>query len=332
EANASSLYVIKGNGYLTALSYGFKPYSSDENFTSNQTKILLEPKRIKLEIFTFPANATVSLNGNVSSEVNGIATFSILPGMISITIIHKYFKEFRSTEYIYPGINESLQITMIPEQPLIAISGMIMNSKYNFGVSGVLIKYNSSDYSFSYTSGFYRVFVPSQSQNVSFRANFYAPYNISENSTANTTINVKLSFILNPSSTNGNPILTLDRAIPLLFFSMFTSWTIIDAPAVDYFEIHYYILGTSKNFTVKVGSGSSYDFVNGIYPGTVYVIYIEAIFNNGQYVFSNGLKVSYSNLAYLALNLSIAVIIGLISYSAFIYVNKRVRRKKAFDK
>ena len=82
----------------------------------------------------------------------------------------------------------------------------------------------------------------------------------------------------------------------------------------------------------RISAGSTFAFLNGILPGSKYVVYIEVILTDGQYIFSNGAEVSYSNISFLALNISIASFIALGSYSLAISVRKRSRRKKAFNK
>jgi hypothetical protein len=83
---------------------------------------------------------------------------------------------------------------------------------------------------------------------------------------------------------------------------------------------------------LKLGAGSTFTFVNGILPGNKYVVYIEVILTDGQYIFSNGVEISYSNISFLALNVSIVAFIALAAYSASISIKKRARRKKAFKK
>jgi subtilase family serine protease len=214
---------------------------------------------------------------------------------------------------------------------MVAISGVIRNSKYHFGVSSVKVEYNNSDYSFSDSSGYYTAYVPEGSANITFNASFYTPYVVTENSTSDSTINVNISFFLNPSNVN-NPSITLDRAIPLLFFTLFLSWTLSSQTSVSHIDVHYYQLGTKNNNTLKLGAGSTFTFVNGILPGNKYVVYIEVILTDGQYIFSNGVEISYSNISFLALNVSIVAFIALAAYSASISIKKRARRKKAFKK
>ena len=97
-------------------------------------------------------------------------------------------------------------------------------------------------------------------------------------------------------------------------------------------EIHYYQLGSPDNSSLKVSAGSTYTMINGIYPWKSYVFYIEVFLNDGQYFFSKGVEISYSNISFLALNISIAAFIALAIFSAASSIKKRIKRKKAFDK
>ncbi len=329
--NRSTLYFPGENNSIYMTEEGFKTFNSVVNISGKNLTVKLIPNRVRLLITTSPGNATVNVNGQAGNEINGTAEFLVEPGRILIAISHTGFVPINSTQYIYPGQNKTLNLILTPNQKMVAISGVIRNSKYYFGVSSVKVEYNNSDYSYSDSSGYYTTYVPVGSANITFNATFYTPYIVSENSTKDSTINVNISFFLNPSTIN-NPAITLDRAIPLLFFTLFLSWTLSSQTSVSYIEVHYYQLGTKNNNTLKLGSGSTFTFINGIFPGNKYVIYIEVILTDGQYIFSNGVEVSYSNLSFLALNASIVAFIALASYSLSISIKKRARRKKAFKK
>ena len=331
EHNGSNLYVLDDNNYISIIMEGFKPFNSNVNASIGNLTVKLIPDEVKLSITSSPGNATVKVNNQTKIEVNGTASFLIFPGKTFVSISHSGFLTVNATQYIFPGQNKTVNVALTPNNKMIAISGIIRNSKYHFGVSSVKVQYNNSDYSYSDSSGYYLTYVPVGSANLTFNATFYTQYVISENSTKDSTIDVNLSFFLNPSSIS-NPTITLDRAIPLLFYTLFLSWTLSSQSSVSYLEIHYYQLGTTHNHTVRMSAGSTFAFVNGILPGSKYVVYIEVILTDGQYIFSKGAEVSYSNISFLALNISIASFIALGSYSLAISARKRSRRKKAFNK
>lgn len=329
--NGSQFYLLKGNNSVSLFTKGFKDYSSNLN-ASSITSVNLTPEYVSLIISTSPANSSIDINGIVKQDINGISSFSLLPGKITITATHKYFASSNSTLYVYPGMNETYPVYLTPLSRMIAINGIVKNSKFHFNVPDVLVKYNNSDYSYTNSQGRYLLYVPVGPENISYYAEFYKQYNVSENSSTNTSINVDISFFLNTNPYLGNPTIAINRAIPLLFFTLFLGWTLTDVSSVNYLEIHYYQLGSPDNSSLKVSAGSTYTMINGIYPGKSYVFYIEVFLNDGQYFFSKGVEISYSNISFLALNISIAAFIALAIFSAASSIKKRIKRKKAFDK
>ncbi len=331
KQNGSSLYLLNENNSIYMQLEGFRTFHSVVNAGEKNLTVKLIPFAVRLDITTSPGNATVKINNQTVIELNGTAEFLVEPGKIFLDISHPGFIAINTTQYIYPGQNKTLNLILTPNHQMVAISGVIRNSKYHFGVSSVKVEYNNSDYSFSDSSGYYTAYVPEGSANITFNASFYTPYVVTENSTSDSTINVNISFFLNPSNVN-NPSITLDRAIPLLFFTLFLSWTLSSQTSVSHIDVHYYQLGTKNNNTLKLGAGSTFTFVNGILPGNKYVVYIEVILTDGQYIFSTGVEISYSNISFLALNVSIVAFIALAAYSTSISIKKRARRKKAFKK
>ena len=338
--NQTNYSSIGAYSNLSTRSTGF--YAGSYGFANTNPKVYEKemPVNLSFDISPIGANLTLS-NGTEIYNHNGIIVYSVTPQYIKYSI-----SDFRGS-YLnasgFLGIQPGENATYLPYSLAGTGKGYYLNgtvengyyaAKYGLAIpiGSTKLSYSSGN-AYSDKFGYFSIWLPSGLSLVQAQAtNFYPVsknYTMSQNETSQI-------ILLQPDLVTllEAPLaITIDRLMPLFFFTSFISWSIsFSSTSVSYYLIDYKSSGQATWNEIKIAPNSNdIAFVNGIYPGTKYEFRVVAVLQGGSTVNSNIRTISYSSPVYLFLNILIYTGIILYIYAMVSYFRGRRRRKKIKD-
>ncbi len=292
---------------------------------SQNVSLKLVPMNVSLSIFVFNANATVTFDNLTVPQAGGYHVRSVSPGMpVNINISATGYSNQSEKVLLQPGENLSVQANLMPVLGSFnVLSGTVTDSIYAFPVEGALVRLNSTDGSYTNSTGYYFVYPATGKYNVSASADMYDNFSTPLNITSSTVLDIRM----NPSKITATPgeSVSITHYFPLLFYFGYVSWTPYKG---QNFSIYQVYVSNNQNFlspeiTTVTSQNTSYAFLKGLSPGSPYYISVVIRLSNSQVYQSQVVKITYANPVYLGVNL---VLLGAIGF--YIYVGYRVFMKK----
>lgn len=324
------LPLMAGSNNITVTSTGYGKYSSDFPF-SNTTDITLTPLKVNVSVFTFPARANVTVNGNTTSSINGFHVMSLIPQAAHVNITMPGFHPVGFIVDLQPGKSYSRQETLVPLNisSMAVINGNVTDKLYSFPIGGVSISNDSSPFTYTNSTGHFVMFLKPGNYNLSFSQSLYVKRYINLNITGTQT--TTLSVEMTPKNVNVSniPSIQIGRSFPLLFYFGYVSWN--KYTGQEFAQYQLYISTThsmSQYRTVTItNQNSTVVFLTGIVPGKTYYLSVSVFLTDGEIYSSHVVSFGYTNILVLLANA--AILIGIIVYAfmAVRYIG-RMRKKR----
>ncbi len=309
---------------ISASAPGF--YGATSVFSgSHNISQTLNPMNVSLSIFVFNANASVTFDNVTVPQAGGYHVGSISPGRsVTVNVSAAGYSNQSEELMLQPGENQSLQANLMPSKaPFSILSGTVTDAIYTFPVESALVRLNSTDASYTNSTGYYFLYPTTGKYNVSASAQMYDNFSTPLNITSSTVLNIRMS----PSRISVAPgeSVSITHYFPLLFYFGYISWTPYKG---QNFSIYQVYVSNNQNFlspsiTTVTSQNTSYAFLNGLTPGSTHYVSVVVRLSNSQVYQSQVVKITYANPVYLGVNL---VLLGAIGF--YIYMGYRVFAKK----
>ena len=321
---------LPGSNNITATSPGFVPNREtitggvDYNFTITAYPVLMN-------VFANPGFANVSVDNIPLTQSNGIFSVVTYPRAVEINVSADGYHSNSTTVKLMPGHTYTGSFYLHPVHSVQTIVGRVTDRIFKYGLSGVNVSANSSNYVFTNATGHYIFYNTGETRNLTFSRSEYNSTTVKVDSTANETINVQLTPLkVTPSALFS---VILGRYFPFLFSLAYISWS-ANTGSANLFSSYQLIYADNAAMYnpsyVNVSSSGTHSVVlSGIFPGKTYYVTINMYLDNGQIVTGNTITISYGNVIDLGLNIVILAGIGIYAYVAIGFVMRRRRRKKS---
>ena len=321
---------LPGSNRITATSPGFRTANEtisggvNYNFTMTAEPVLMN-------IFANPGFANVSADNMTFTESGGMFRLVTYPREVEINITANGYLSNTTTVKLMPGNTYSGTFYLHPLHALQTIVGRVTDRIFKYGLYGVNVSSNSSNYVFTNATGYYVFYNTNETRNLTFSRSEYNSTTVEVDSTANKTINVQLV----PLEVTQSALFSvaLGRYFPFLFSLAYVSWSTNAAlsPLFSSYQIIYADNAAMNNpsYLNVSSSGTQSVVLSGIFPGKTYYVTINMYLDNGQIITGNTITISYSNLIDLGMNVVILAGIGIYAYVAIGFVIRRRRRKKS---
>lgn len=325
---------------LTTNSMGFRTNTS--HFANSDTKVREQEIPVNLSFDISPIGAKLSLsNGSEILDHNGIIVYSVIPQFINFTIksTKNGYKNTSGFLRLKPGFNVTyLPFSLGGNGNGYYLNGTVANGYYDAEYS-ITIPIASAKISYSDINassdrfGYFSIWLPTGKDQVTTDARYF--YSTKTNYTLEQN-KVDQLILLQPNISSlleSALSITIDRLIPLFFFTSFISWSIsFSSSTVSYYIVEYRTSGQlSWNKVRMSGHSNNIAFINGIYPDSKYYFKVIAVLDGGATVNSNVRTISYKSPIYLFLNILIYMGIMFYIYAMISYFRGRRRRKKLKD-
>ncbi len=321
---------LVGPNNLTITSYGYKVISADLPFASTYS-LTLSPQPVNVSVFTFPSNATVTVNGNLTNSSAGLHSVSMMPQTAYINISSPGYQPININVNLQPGSNYSRQETLIPlnVSGMAVLTGNVTDKLYNFPIGGVRIFNTSAPQTFTNTSGYFIMFLNPGKYNISFSQYLYVEQYLNINITGTKTTSISVQMAPKNANVSNIPNIEIGRSFPLLFYFGYISWNKYSGSSFAAYQIY---ISTSHSMaqyrTVTVSNqNTTFAFITGILPGKDYYITVSVFLTDGEIYSSHIVSFGYSNPFVLLANA--AILIGIIVYAVMAarYLG-RMRKKR----
>lgn len=321
------LPAMNGSTVGSATSPGF--YGESTTFTGSENlSFSLSPMPVRVSMFVFNTNASVTVNNASVNQSGGYHYGSFMPGTtVNINVTKEGYQNLSEYFNLQPGNNLSLQAGLLPSgSNFHPVSGVVTDILYSFPVSDATISINSTVGSYTNSTGIYFLYPVTGKYDVGATAPLYDNYSTPLNITAPTQLNIRLT----PAKISINPAesIKITHYFPLLFYFGFLSWTPYQGKN---FSIYQLYISNNQNFlnpTIQtVGTqNTTYTFLTGLIPGNTYYVSVVLRLSNSQVFQSQVVKISYSNPVYLGINLILAGAIGFYGYIGYRVFSKKKRK------
>jgi len=322
--------VLPGSNSISAKSAGFIEKNKtldggkDYNFT-------ISALPVSINVFVNPGFANVTADNISLTEINGIFTLSTFPREVFLNASANGYKPASDNVSLMPGITYSGSFYLTPLHAIQKITGRVTDRIFKYGLYGVKVASNSSNYVFTNATGYYVFYNIKETKNLTFSRPEYNSTTYNVDSTANETINVQLV----PLKINASSLfsVSLGRYFPFLFTLAYLSWS-TNAASSSLFGSYQIIYSDNAQMNnpsyVNISNpGTQSSVLAGIFPGKTYYVTINMYLRNGQIVTGNTIIISYSNLIDLVMNLIILAGVGIYAYVAIGFIIRRRDRKKS---
>lgn len=325
---------------LTTSSMGFR--TDIFHFVNTDLMIKESEIPVNLSFDISPVGSELKLsNGTEISDHDGIIVYSVIPQFVNFTLSsdNKNFKGTSGSLILKPGVN----VTYLPYSLAgigkgFYLNGSVANGYYDaeysivIPISSAKISYGNIS-AFSDNFGYFSIWLPSGKDHVTSGATYFyttkTNYTMEQNQTGQLILlQPNISSLLESVLS-----ISIDRLIPLFFFTSFISWSIsFSSSTVSYYLVEYRTSNQANWNRVRIGAHSNdIAFVNGIYPDSMYYFKVIAVLDGGATVNSNVRTISYESPVYLFLNILIYMGILFYIYAMISYVRGRRRRRQLKD-
>ncbi|MCL4306888.1 MAG: S8 family serine peptidase [Candidatus Thermoplasmatota archaeon] len=325
--NTSAIPVVSGTNDFAVSSTGFRTESLSNKSSGNLT-IELHALPVPVSAFLFQGNATVTIQNVTVAGENGTFSGTTMPGVVWINATAPGFIPLNLSTIIMPGTSYRTQILLQPESSsMVLIQGTVNDAVYAFPVAGAVVSVSNQSYSYTNSTGYYRLYEGSGTLNISASANLY------ESQYKHLVLKfapLDLNFSLKPLDINisSMPFITITRYFPLFFFMGVVTWSGYSGKIFSEYQL--YVSQNAGFFNPRVitftSPSSTSTVISGIYPGHTYYATIVLRLSDGEVYQSSVVKITYSNPVYLGMN--IAIVGGIAIYLAFMGAYLRRRWKK----
>jgi subtilase family serine protease len=319
--------VISGTNNFSVSSPGFHPESRTSKSTGNLS-FKLSAMPVSVTVFVFQGNATVRIQNVTVAGDNGTFSGSPMPGAVWINVTAPGFNPVNMSTAIMPGGTYRTQISLQPiSTSMVLIQGTVSDAVYAFPVPGAVISVSNQSYSYTNSTGYYRLYEDPGTLNISASANLY------ESQYKQLVLKfapLDLNFSMKPLDINisSMPFITITRYFPLFFFMGVVTWSGYSGKIFSQYQL--YISQNPSFFNPRVitftSPSSTSTVISGIYPGHTYYATIVLRLSDGEVYQSSVVKITYTNPVYLGMN--IAIVGGIAVYLAFMGAYLRKRWKK----
>ena len=322
--------VLPGSDTISAKSQGFIEMNKtlvggkDYNFTMSALPV-------HMNVFVNPGFANVTVDNISLAEISGIFTLSTLPREVFLNASAEGYKPATQEVSLMPGTTYSGSFYLTPLHAIQKITGRVTDRIFKYGLYGVKVASNSSNYVFTNSTGYYVFYNSNVTKNLTFSRSGYNSTTVEVDSSANETINVQLI----PLKINATSLFSviLGRYFPFLFSLAYLSWN-TNAASSDLFGSYQIIYSNNAQMNnpsyVNISNpGTQSSVLVGVFPGKTYYVTINMYLRNGQIVTGNTITISYSNLIDLVMNLVILAGVGIYIYVAIGFIIRRRERKKS---
>jgi subtilase family serine protease len=321
--------VLPGSDTISAKSPGFIEMNEtlvggkDYNFTMSALPV-------HMNVFVNPGFVNVTANNVSFTEVNGIFTFSTYPREIFLNVSAAGYKPTSDKVKLMPGKTYSGSVYLTPLHAIQKITGRVTDRIFKYGLYGVMVSSNSSNYVFTNATGYYVFYNTNETKNLTFSRSEYNSTTDKVDSSANETINVQLIPLKVTASALFS--VSLGRYFPFLFSLAYLSWS-TNAESSSLFSSYQIIyadnaLMNNPSYLNISNPGTQSTVLAGIFPGKTYYVTINMYLSNGQIITGNTITISYTNLIDLVMNLVILAGVGIYAYVAVGFIIRRRNRKK----
>ena len=329
--NASAIPVISGTNDFSVSSPGFHLESRTNRSTGNLS-FKLSAMPVSVTVFVFQGNATVRIQNVTVAGNNGTFSGSPMPGAVWINVTAPGFNPVNMSTAIMPGGTYRTQISLQPiSTSMVLIQGTVSDAVYAFPVPGAVISVSNQSYSYTNSTGYYRLYEGPGTLNISASANLY------ESQYKQLVLKfapLDLNFSMKPLDINisSMPFITITRYFPLFFFMGVVTWSGYSGKIFSQYQL--YISQNPSFFNPRVitftSPSSTSTVISGIYPGHTYYATIVLRLSDGEVYQSSVVKITYTNPVYLGMNL--AIVGGIAVYLAFMgaYLRKRWRKTPVY--
>jgi subtilase family serine protease len=284
-----------------------------------------------MDLFANPGFANVTADNISFTEVGGVFKLSIYPEELYLNVSAAGYEPVSHKVSLMPDITYSDSIYLTPLHAVQKITGRVTDRIFKYGLSGVTVSSNSSNYVFTNSTGYYVFYNTNETKNLTFSRQEYNSTVIKVDSTANETINVQLI----PLKVTASALFSigLGRYFPFLFSLAYLSWN-TNAASSSLFSSYQIIYSDNSvmnnpSYLNISNPGTQSTVLAGIFPGKTYYVTINMYLSNGQIVTGNTITISYSNLIDLVMNLVILAGVGIYAYVAIGFIIRRRNRKKS---
>ncbi|WP_393970923.1 hypothetical protein OXIME_001167 [Oxyplasma meridianum] len=326
----TAIPVLSGSNSISARLFGFMEINKnvtggeDYNFTISALPVYMK-------VFVNPGYANVTANQIPFKETNGVYTLSTFPREVFLNASAEAYKPASNKVSLKPGITYSTSLYLTPLHAIQKITGRVIDRIFKYGLYGVNVSSNSSNYFFTNATGYYVFYNSYETKNLTFSRPGYNSATVEVDSTANETINVPLV----PMDINASSLFSvnLGRYFPFLFSLAYISWsgTPVSPQLFGSYQIIYADNSHMDNpaYLNISNPGTQSSVLAGIFPGKTYYVTINMYLRNGQIVTGNTITISYANLIDLAANLVILTGVIIYTYIAAGFIRRRINRKKS---
>ena len=285
---------------------------------------------VDMNVFANPGFANVTADNVSFTEFGGIFTLSTYPRELFLNVSAAGYKPASDKVLLMPGITYSGSVYLTPLHAIQKITGRVTDRIFKYGLYGVTISSNSSDYVFTNATGYYVFYSTNETKNLTFSRSEYNSTTVEVDSSANETINVQLI----PLRVTASALFSvgLGRYFPFLFSLAYLSWS-TNAASSSLFSSYQIIyadnaLMNNPSYMNISNPGTQSTVLAGIFPGRTYYVTINMYLSNGQIITGNTITISYANLIDLVMNLVILAGVGIYAYVAVGFIIRRRNRKK----
>ena len=326
----TSIPELPGSNSISAMSPGF--ITMNKIVEGGQAyNFTISALPVDMDLFANPGFANVTADNISFTEVGGIFKLSIYPEELYLNVSAAGYGPVSHKVSLMPDITYSDSIYLTPLHAVQKITGRVTDRIFKYGLSGVTVSSNSSNYVFTNSTGYYVFYNTNETKNLTFSRQEYNSTVIKVDSTANETINVQLI----PLKVTASALFSigLGRYFPFLFSLAYLSWN-TNAASSSLFSSYQIIYSDNSvmnnpSYLNISNPGTQSTVLAGIFPGKTYYVTINMYLSNGQIVTGNTITISYSNLIDLVMNLVILAGVGIYAYVAIGFIIRRRNRKKS---
>ena len=326
----TSIPELPGSNSISAMSPGF--ITMNKIVEGGQAyNFTISALPVDMDLFANPGFANVTADNISFTEVGGVFKLSIYPEELYLNVSAAGYEPVSHKVSLMPDITYSDSIYLTPLHAVQKITGRVTDRIFKYGLSGVTVSSNSSNYVFTNSTGYYVFYNTNETKNLTFSRQEYNSTVIKVDSTANETINVQLI----PLKVTASALFSigLGRYFPFLFSLAYLSWN-TNAASSSLFSSYQIIYSDNSvmnnpSYLNISNPGTQSTVLAGIFPGKTYYVTINMYLSNGQIVTGNTITISYSNLIDLVMNLVILAGVGIYAYVAIGFIIRRRNRKKS---
>lgn len=317
---------IAGLNHIQMQSRGYKRLTV-ETPSSVVKNVTLVPLKATVTLFVSPGSAEVTINSNNVIGHKGYFVSTITPGSFVINLSKTSYVNYSKEMFAAPGTRIFDSIQLIPEKSLnlLEVQGSVRNGEeiFNFPLKGVSVSLNNSVYTYSNSTGGFRLYLPSGHYTLNFSLPYYNDTSYSLNLTGNMSIIIKMVGDKLSSLLLYSPFKPF--ATFLIFFLLYLSWS--SQKNVTSYAV---FISTSESFLnstkLVIPSNQNYAIIPTT-PLKTYYIQISAYTSQGKIVSSKTIEISGTSTFSLLINS--AIVAGIAIYLAFaIRIAHRYFRRK----